>query len=37
MPTSSLGKVTSKMNALKLNLSQKRERFVKANTDIQIE
>ncbi|XP_050889345.1 uncharacterized protein LOC127094568 [Lathyrus oleraceus] len=34
---SNLGKVTSKKDALKTNLSQKRERFNKADTDIQIE
>lgn len=33
----SLGKVTSEKYALKLNLSQKRGRFIKANIDIQIE
>lgn len=34
---SSLGKVTSKKDALKINLSQKRGRFNKVDTDIQIE
>lgn len=34
---SSLIKVTSKKNTLKVSLSQKRERFNKADTDIQIE
>lgn len=34
---SSLIKVTSEKNTLKASLSQKRERFNKADTDIQIE